>query len=530
MKRIGLVFFVFLVAARAVALQPCKTPTTGSRPIVVISDLHFGPGMGTDVAAFEDFRWPRALKAFLDALPEKLGLNIDLVIAGDLFEFWQHPTVLCANSSANLGCSADDIGKVAEAAISAHTVELQSIGRFASHGGNHVYVIPGNHDAALLLDNVWNKVAAAIGGTASNVTRVSEGRWASADCRVAVEHGHQIGHDLNRFPDWPRITAGNDGHEYVWKPWGEAFVADQFNHVEKNYPLIDNVLPLTAGLKLYLDEHTIGRDARDVASFLSFNIFRTSWRQKVALNVYSDSSPASKWDVDKARDLGYRLMASAMPRNDPDRRKLLESSDDTWKEVRHVIDERLADHGATSDEEIATLCDLAADYAKEHSLRSNSAEVLAEGVQCQQGLAVAIATALIPERRILTSHVSNIQKTQPKLRYFIYGHTHQYVSPFPVLLESGVSAMVLNDGAFQRLVSMDTLLAAYRRRHKNEVGEKSSALKTSFDDLPPCYSAAIVEYNRGIAVPGVWVWVFGESFRSGTLYKADALGNVCNLR
>ena len=152
----------------------------------------------------------------------------------------------------------------------------------------------------------------------------------------------------------PPATARKDNREYVWKPWGEAFVADQFNHIEHDYPLIDNVLPVTAGLKMYLDEHTVPQNARDVASFIGFNILRTSLKQKIVLNVYTDSSPTKGWDVGKARDLGYRLVASGMPDDDPDRDKLLKSSDGTWTDTRQLLTERLADRSASSDEDVAT--------------------------------------------------------------------------------------------------------------------------------------------------------------------------------
>lgn len=525
MKRTALVVIATLIAAIGVA-EPCKTPASGPRSIAVISDLHFGPGMSAEAAAFEDFRWPRALSAFLVRLNEEYGQNIDLVIAGDLFELWQHPTVPCPDARGDRGCSIDDIGKVAEAAVNAHKPELESIGRFASRNGNHVYVIPGNHDASLMLDGVWKTVSDAIGG-GDNVTRVTSGRWFSADCRVAVEHGHQIGQDLNRFPDWPRVVVTKDSRDYVFRPWGEAFVADQFNQAEKDYPLVDNVLPLTAGLKLYLDEHSIAHDARDLANFMAFSIFRTSFRQKLNLNVYSESSAATKWDVKEARKLGYHLVASSMPDGDLDRDKLLASSDSQWKEARQIFDERLADATATSDDEMSTFCDLAAEYAHQRELDKTAA---GERVQCSQALLIAAAAASIPERYVLASHVSEIQKTQRKIRYFIYGHTHQYVTPFPVRLTSGVTAVVLNDGAFQRLTSLQTLSEVNARKRKNDLGEKSSLLKSRLEDLPPCYSFAVVSYEKGIPAPDVKIWSFGENYRTGTIYRPEALGNICEPR
>ncbi len=523
MKRASFVlFFISVATLRVHAQTPCPSPIP-PRPIAIISDLHLGPGMSAATAAYEDFRWPHALSAFLHELNPRLGPNVDLVIAGDLFEWWQHPTVECAGADADHGCTIAEMVDIATTTIKAHKEELHEIGRFATAAGNSVYVVPGNHDAALMIDEVWDTVRPAFGSDQAHVTRVSAGRWYSCDDRVAVEHGPQIGRDVNRFPEWPNVTSSKNGSQYVWRPWGEAFVADQFNRIEKTYPLIDNVLPLTAGLKLYLDEHSVVANGGDVAKFLAFNIFRTSLRQKVALRINSDGSAQMAWNIQNARRLGHRLVASAMPDDDLDRAKLLASDEQVWKDARVALDESLLSNDSASPEEIASLCDIASGNA--HS--QDAAAHPIPRVECSTELLIAGAMALIPERRQLAAHISEIQKTHPRVRYFVYGHTHQYRAPFPVRPESGIPTLVMNDGAFQRLVSLETLLVVHEKEERKKPAaersqEKSTALRTALESLPPCYNVVLIPYDKGIPKPDVWSWLFAENARMGGFYRADA--------
>ena len=69
----------------------------------------------------------------------------------------------------------------------------------------------------------------------------------SADGRIVAEHGHQIGSDVNRYKDWPKITEQVEGKEFIIRPWGELFVQKIFNDEEKTYQIIDNLIPETAG-------------------------------------------------------------------------------------------------------------------------------------------------------------------------------------------------------------------------------------------------------------------------------------------
>src|SRR5947209_5897988 len=87
---IGLVLMLVSCAAAAdTPLSQLSTPSPGQdglpRAIVIISDLHFGVGKVNGAwNNLEDFRWPNALRAFLNMTTARYNHSVDLVVAGDL--------------------------------------------------------------------------------------------------------------------------------------------------------------------------------------------------------------------------------------------------------------------------------------------------------------------------------------------------------------------------------------------------------------------------------------------------------------
>ena len=131
-----------------------------ARSIVVIGDLHMGPGRDAsgNWHPYEDFRWRDEFIAFLDAVDRQEG-DIDLVINGDLFELLQSTTVQCERT----GCTPEEALQRLEAAIKAHADELAAIGKFAAAKSNRVHIVAGDHDAALLIPRLWERALAAFG-------------------------------------------------------------------------------------------------------------------------------------------------------------------------------------------------------------------------------------------------------------------------------------------------------------------------------------------------------------------------------
>lgn len=502
-----------LTIASCAAAQAQPSPRT----VVAVSDLHLGVGKTNGQwNNLEDFRWPNALRGFLETVGTLYGNSVDLVLAGDLLELWQHPTIACTGCGPNFGCTTQAIEDVARDVVRAHRADLKLFGDFADRGSNRVIVVPGNHDAALLLDDVWDRVKRAMGGTSGRVARASTGVWGSDDGFVVVEHGHQIKPDVNRFERWPTITdrCGDPGQSFVERPWGESFVQKLYNDVESGYPIIDNLIPESVGAALYSRRRGVFGSVADFARFIAFNVFQTSLRQKIELDV-GDASKADAWDVKAARARGHRLLADTFAPDDPYRARLLTSSDQEIVALRTSMDALVRDEDKLPDAAVLALCD----QVKIRATQDPSASVQL----CTRNLALSTARGLLPLTRVLAPHLAERAKSFPNMRIFIYGHSHQADFDITVKPTPTRSVAVLNTGAFQRLIDQENFNT--RAAAKQLAPEEALAKFTLEDDFPACYSAVVVTYDReGIPQTELRNWFMQETDASGTFLDA------CDLR
>jgi UDP-2,3-diacylglucosamine pyrophosphatase LpxH len=482
----------------AVPPAPFVPPPTSEQPrtIVFISDLHFGLGKRPDGqwSHKEDFRWPGALKGFLDEMARRGGDRVDIVIVGDFLELWQPPGgVVCDNSGdADLGCTVAQMTSIAKTVIDAHRSDIGLLREFAERGENRLYVIPGNHDAALLLPEVWALVAAPLNEPSGHVARMTNGFWKSPDGRVIAEHGHQIGNDVNRFDRWPLITQNQKGTIYLERPWGERFVQKMFNSEEEKYEIIDNISPETVGVKYRIADRGYARSAADFARFVVFDLFETSLAQKNA-SFGSEVGPndANRWNLKRAReDIGYRLFLKALPEGDPLRAEI-EGQDAASEELRTELAAIALDKTRLTDEEVLALCDDLALRKAEH--------------KCAVGTAGAmLESKFIPRSHVVGAHVEDYLRDDKRLRIFVYGHTHDYEVGWPLKTRAGSRVIIHNTGALQRTIDETGFLA---RVKKNSLSPNEALRKIKLEDLPPCYSAVLVTYlPTGVAESKTWRW------------------------
>jgi len=472
-------------------LSLCSTVTASeqaaTRTTLMISDTHMGLGkVGQQWEATEDFRWPEALENFLQHASLAYGDRIDLVILGDFLELWQVPVDMrCAAPTGDLGCTPAEMVKIATRVVNAHARELQSLRDFSQRGDNHMVVLPGNHDAALLLPEVWKLLEKPLDLTRGRVTLEKTGTWQSADKFVYAEHGHQIGSDANKYAKWPQITAMHASGTFVVRPWGEQFVQGIFNDVERDYPIIDNLSPESAGVRYRIADKGYPAAAKDVARFFMFNLFETSLKQKAQVlgdecegsdEPCEPGANAERWDLEYARKLGAALPIAGLDKDDPFR-QLLEEQTEYGKQVRTELQRRVETSGtdSLSREEILQLCDQAA-------IRGE--------LSCQpKHLGATVASLLYSKESVLRRHLIDRQLLDKGVAFYIYGHTHQLETPWTVKLDGSSSIKVANTGAFQRLVDEVGFKRLLADRHISP----ERALRTlEHKDLPACYSFVVV--------------------------------------
>lgn len=481
------------------------------RTIYVISDLHLGLGRLADNPdtwhPMEDFRWPNALKGFLDEISTNRQDN-DLVIAGDFLELWQLPeNIQCDSPDKNYGCSVAELETMVRLITRAHSVEFTALANFARSGTNCIHIIPGNHDAALLIDSVWKIVYNVLDQGNGCVFRADSGVWKSPAGRHVVEHGHQIGKDANRYDNWPNVSRIIGGVERIERPWGEKFVQDIFNQDEQEYQLIDNLKPKSSGLRYRAADRGIRGSVEDIAKFLKFNLFATSWKQKKAI-LGAEDDAIVEWDTAKGREMGYQLLLLSLPTRDPFR-KQLQSGEGEWAALRTRLDEQVRNTQIYSDEDIEVLCDkLAALNAKN---------------KCVETTAGAALQGLFSSRtRVIRNHVKNRKREYERMTVFSYGHTHSFELNREVSVGRNRSVNVSNSGAFQRLIDDEWLMDIAEEK---SISTAEVLKKVPLEDLPACYTFVQIIETEGVPYPRVRAWVMKETDRRG--HFADPCKSEC---
>jgi UDP-2,3-diacylglucosamine pyrophosphatase LpxH len=502
------------VAPAAPFVAPPASPEP--RMFVFISDLHFGLGRRPDGSwsPKEDFRWLGALKGFLDEMGRRGNDRVDLVVVGDFLELWQPPDGIACDTSggADLGCTVPEMVSIARTVIDAHQGDLALLRDFAKRGENRLYVVPGNHDAALLMPQVWSVLAAPLDEPAGRVALVTRGFWTSPDGRIVAEHGHQVGNDVNRYDRWPVVTRDQNGTTYLERPWGERFVQRMFNSQEEEYEIIDNIAPETVGVKYRIADRGYVRTAADLARFIAFNLFETSLAQKGSSLGASETDPndPNRWDLKRAREeISYRLFLEALAKDDPLRAEI-EGQDAGSEALRAELAALARDKTRLTDEEVRALCDHLA-------LR-----------KAPQKCAVATAGALlesklVPRRHVVGAHVESHLRADKRLRIFIYGHTHDFEKGWPLKVVGGTQVTVHNTGAFQRTVDEAGFLMSVARKNLAPI---DALRKIKLEDLPPCYSAVLVTYSSsGVPASKTWRWHQEEGGTGALVEPGD---NRCN--
>ena len=502
----------FWVALVLLAGVPWSAWASSDRYAVLVSDLHIGAGRSADHKwrREEDFRWEPEFDKFLDWIDAQGQGKTDLVLVGDVFELWQSPFMTCSrdptkpgcivpdchDDDTDLGCSEMEAEARLAYTLDQHADFVAAIKAFADRGANHVYFVPGNHDAALLFDGVQKLLAERL--ATSNAEVLHKGYWLSADGRIYADHGHQFD-DVNKFAKWPSPFIVTNGVTYMRKPWGENMVQQFYNQYEEIFPIVDNLSNEKAGVKYAVQQSGIGSSVDAVAKFFRFFLFQESVGQ--GFTALGREGAPLKWNYGaiQAKDIGFFV-------------QVLDPTQAPGVKARQAqVENKLAfDPKSLSHNEIDALCG-----AKEVGDKGEKCPVVGD-----RKLGAAVAGLLLSEKYMLTNY---LQTTLPDVRrdgqstaaIYVFGHTHHAVAPTELVLPNmpGGAKLVnyVNTGAFQRVAGpaqIDRILA----RQTNPA--KKSPLDLDPEDLPPCYTfVSISPYSdKPIAKSMTWIASDGATF------------------
>jgi UDP-2,3-diacylglucosamine pyrophosphatase LpxH len=225
---------------------------------IVISDLHLGAGYADEGNRLEDFDQDEAwaeLLGRLSAEGQRRRVPVELILAGDVFEFLQVPALpegeafeperaypSEAYASSDSAASRRKMGLI----IQGHPRFFEAMADFTSLTPlRKVTIIKGNHDVNLHWESVQDAIRAALNawGERERCLEFVE-RYLSRE-GIYVEHGNQHLEWINRWPDFeqphdPRVPGE------LYMPAGSRFVYLLLNDIERHHSWIDGIKPLTA--------------------------------------------------------------------------------------------------------------------------------------------------------------------------------------------------------------------------------------------------------------------------------------------
>lgn len=500
-----LLLLMFLLASSAlVGAQQASTT-------VFVSDLHLGVGqiLPGKYANQEDFRWHTEFAALLDWLDSSTSSNVELVFLGDSFELWQSPFQDCSGDGANFSCKARDCRPdvngdkyactEAEAqarmrhVLTQHADTIDALSRFARKGTNRIVLVPGNHDAAILLPLVQADVLGKFNLPADRLQLATRGYWVSSDKRIFADHGHMFD-KVNKYTGWPEPYENTAHGRVMLRPWGEGMVQEFYNQYEELVPAVDNMTDETTGARLAAE--ALGPEAKKIAlkRFVRFLAHDTTLRQKL------DSLGASEGEVD---DVDLRL-GGEQPDTVPWDFAAIRAGDATRFFVESMALDKARETAAqvaepiswadVDDEEIAELCEqrrvLIEFYTRNPGAkRPPDAQMAA----CPQ-VAGAEANLGYAADKIFRRDLRNRRKYLVSMQapvgapfdVYVYGHTHAAVDPADQKLREAWQAKVVNTGAFQRTASVDQVRQLRDKEDKDKPLAQFFAGLTP-EKLRPCY-------------------------------------------
>lgn len=514
---IGLIaLIVFWLAIGGIVAAVEDQPRTA----FFVSDLHLGVGeiLPGKYARQEDFRWHAEFSQWLDHIDRSTASNAELVLLGDTFELWQSPFQICRGDGATfacetldcrangpaLACSADEALARVTHVLRQHRQTVEALRAFAHKGQNRLTIVPGNHDAALLLPVVQRSVLAAFGDPVEERIAIARsGYWVSTDSRIYADHGHMFD-KVNRYATWPTPFETRAGRVLMQEPWGERMVQQFYNQYEEILPIIDNLDDELEGARMATNVLSAAAVTVAVKRFLAFLVFDTTLGQKIAFlgeesghgddpaMLGTKAQAEIAWDQRTIRQGdSTAFLIESMPLDALRANAQAAGVVTTWDDI--------------SNEQVAELCEqrqvLIEYYTKRPEERFPPDSTIAP---CPRSGGENIVLGYVADK-FLKREAANRRtfletvggRLGRKFDLYVYGHTHAATSPFRQKIDELWTVGIVNDGAFQRVVSVDQI--------KNLAGSGKSVAEVFAhlepEDLRPCYAYVRVKPYSAVAGP-----------------------------
>ena len=551
--------FIVTGCFTSVNAEQCEIRSNSAQ--IYISDTHVGMGgrctSGDECRDgwhnMEDFRWHADFELFVEYLLAKVDTTIDFVVVGDFLELWQDPDgrFECGEPTqrrSDLGCSAEQaIGRVNEVG-NKHPTFFAMLSKLIAGNDNRVIILPGNHDAVLVMPLVANTLTNLFDSDVSTKVCIDQDGMLYHDSnthKTLIEHGHQVKGDLNRYASPTNgvvecldknensIDCNDDG-AHVRRSWGENFVQNYYNNYEKVFPIIDNYSAegsgLPDGLKRGLKASTPKERSSAFVRFASF--FFTKQTSQHVGSLLGDEQTITRICIENDNDPCLDLKAmmgkstsdgifSQLPRGQSELLKLVF---DVSVESQPTLDDvyrQYADDTSLIDELVVTTC-IYWDKNEESEIQCpyRNRPLGAIGTKISQWFKGIIDSDFDK----IKDHVSQREELlSTTIDTFIFGHTHEAM----VANDIDDGKIVLNTGAWQRVASARVIADRIEDcTINNGISDEECFQRMSPNALPACYSPVANIAGEG---PNLYWWAKAADGSSGKflMFKHGKQPNYC---
>ena len=208
---------------------------------VFISDLHLSKG---GAWSLEDFHSDSQVTSLVNYLAGRYaGQRMDLVLLGDVFDFWQvvPQSDLAAGSPINLSLDINTICADLRDIATQHPEFFQALARFSQDAGHRLVVIPGNHDHAMITPQLQSEFRSilvndfAFQGGGDNLFFPPHFFYAVPQLGIYAEHGNQYD-KFNKYQNFAHFGPDPRTEECQ----GYGLVRLFWNRLENLEPDIDD--------------------------------------------------------------------------------------------------------------------------------------------------------------------------------------------------------------------------------------------------------------------------------------------------
>ena len=226
---------------------------------IVLSDLHIGAGRVDQGNLLEDFVQDDALIGLISQLEEESqtrGLPMELVLNGDIFEFWQVPAVEENESYVPskryaarryLRTREEDSCRRMRLIIQGHPSLFAVLARFIQSEAPRrtLTIIKGNHDVQLHWEGVQTIIRQALGATKERYDLVLLPSRSISREGVYIEHGSEYADAVNRHPNFDLPHHPRDPRRLRMVP-GATLSIRVINRLERQHYWVTSVKPTSA--------------------------------------------------------------------------------------------------------------------------------------------------------------------------------------------------------------------------------------------------------------------------------------------